>query len=617
MILRALYEMAKREGLVSDADFQHAGVSWAVRVSAEGRILGIDDLRQEALARSGKPSRKVAKSIRVPRLPPSRSGTKAPPNFFVDNAKYVFGRATADKAFSDREGGEKSGWFRDVIADCASATADAGVQAILRALDALRDGVQQVTLPDDCRSNDLFAFIFAPDIDRFAHERPAVEAYWRAQRAVVGSSVGQSTARCVVTGEPVGQPGLFPKVRKVPAAQSAGAQLVSFNAAAFESWGLRGNENAPVSRAAAEGVGTALQRLVDPAFPDARAESSGAPLPRRHVHLGGDTLACFWSNVPAADDFLNDFCSLLDPADPGQVKAMYQSIWRGRPAPAPEAASFYVLLVAGAQGRLVVRDWIETPLPRAMENLARYFDDLRVVRNTPPPKDRPLPDQVPLHVLLASLTPFGKRDEVPTPLAVALVRAAIDGTPYPLSVLQRALQRARAEASLDEWADLDRRDARAALIKAVLRRTLKREVTPDMDPTNQSAGYLCGRLMAVLELLQATALGDVNASVVDRYFGAASANPRVVFVRLLKNAQHHARKALDEPKTAGRVVWLKRQIDEIASRFDARQGGFPAALSLEEQGMFVLGYHQQRHALWAKRPDAASSAEAATDTAAA
>jgi CRISPR-associated protein Csd1 len=128
-----------------------------------------------------------------------------------------------------------------------------------------------------------------------------------------------------------------------------------------------------------------------------------------------------------------------------------------------------------------------------------------------------------------------------------------------------------------------------------------------LDPTLESEGYSLGMLMAVLERLQQLALGDVNASVVDRYFAAASATPRSVFVRLIKNAQHHARKATDseDRQTRGGAQRLKRLIDLICTGFDIktkqyppRITGLPAHLDLEQQGLFVIGYHQMRHWLW-------------------
>jgi CRISPR-associated protein Csd1 len=164
----------------------------------------------------------------------------------------------------------------------------------------------------------------------------------------------------------------------------------------------------------------------------------------------------------------------------------------------------------------------------------------------------------------------------------------------------------RAEIGKDEWLDLDRRDARVALIKAVLNRrkryypdtTHYPEVKREMDPTNNSEGYILGKLMAVLERIQQAAMENVNASVIDRYFSGASASPKSVFVRLLKNARHHARKAKDNASTAGIAFLTERLIDELTSRFDPKNNGFPAHLDLEQQGLFVLGYHQMRHWLW-------------------
>ena len=99
----------------------------------------------------------------------------------------------------------------------------------------------------------------------------------------------------------------------------------------------------------------------------------------------------------------------------------------------------------------------------------------------------------------------------------------------------------------------------------------------------------------------------MNASLVDRYFSAASASPRAVFVRLLKNARHHARKAAysDDRRQRGFAFRLDQMIDYFCDRFDVdrkrfpyRTVGIPSHLDLEQQGLFVLGYHQMRHWLW-------------------
>jgi CRISPR-associated protein Csd1 len=126
-----------------------------------------------------------------------------------------------------------------------------------------------------------------------------------------------------------------------------------------------------------------------------------------------------------------------------------------------------------------------------------------------------------------------------------------------------------------------------------------------LDPTNESVPYLLGRLFAAIEYLQGAALGDVNASIRDRYFGAASSTPALVFPRLLRISVHHATKA----ERDGRG-WPERVKAEIINRLPAT-GAFPATLSLEAQGLFAVGYYHQRQAFFTKRERTESSDEGA------
>jgi CRISPR-associated protein Csd1 len=297
---------------------------------------------------------------------------------------------------------------------------------------------------------------------------------------------------------------------------------------------------------------------------------------------------------------------LLTAANPDAVADIYRGLWTGHIPNINDPSAFFAVTLSGAQGRAVVRDWFETTVGKVIDNLARHFGDLAIVRNTPPPRQRPLPPILPLPVLLRSLAPMGDEKGIPDPLAAQFIRAALQGRPYPYAILQRALERTRAEIGRSDWADLERRDARAALIKAVLLRRTENRIGVTMNPQSTGEGYNLGCLMAVLERLQEAALESVNASVIDRYFGAASATPRSVFVRLLRNAQHHARKARDSERNAGLSFLLKNLVDEFVDRFhiDTKKPGYasaegiPAFLPLEQQGLFVVGYHQMRKWLW-------------------
>ena len=113
-----------------------------------------------------------------------------------------------------------------------------------------------------------------------------------------------------------------------------------------------------------------------------------------------------------------------------------------------------------------------------------------------------------------------------------------------------------------------------------------------LDENNNDTPYLLGRLFAVLENLQGRALGDINATIRDRYFGSASATPALVFPRLLRVSMHHAAKVDNR--------WPEPLKARILDKLPAQR--FPAVFDLNEQGLFAIGYYHQREALFRKAP---------------
>jgi CRISPR-associated protein Csd1 len=114
---------------------------------------------------------------------------------------------------------------------------------------------------------------------------------------------------------------------------------------------------------------------------------------------------------------------------------------------------------------------------------------------------------------------------------------------------------------------------------------------------NESPAYRCGRLLAVLEEAQRLAIPGVSATIIDRYFGTASSTPASVFPRLVRGAQPHLAKL--ERDRRGAAIALQRRIEEILgglslTKIGGLYSGFPSTLSLQEQGLFSLGYYHQR-----------------------
>lgn len=103
--------------------------------------------------------------------------------------------------------------------------------------------------------------------------------------------------------------------------------------------------------------------------------------------------------------------------------------------------------------------------------------------------------------------------------------------------------------------------------------------------------YLLGRLFAVLEKVQKEAIGDANATIKDRYFTSACATPASVFPILLRLSQHHIAKA-DYGKASD------NRIEAILNKLEMDKNPIPAHLTLDEQGVFILGYYHQRAAFY-------------------
>jgi CRISPR-associated protein Csd1 len=277
---------------------------------------------------------------------------------------------------------------------------------------------------------------------------------------------------------------------------------------------------------------------------------------------------------------------------------LYQAPQTGvRPLDA-DNTRFFVLGLAPNVARLSVRLWNVTTVRELAAQIRQHFDDLAITRS---PRD---PEYLPLWRLLIATAAQGKSENIPPLLAGEVLWAILTGTPYPQTLLTATLQRIRAEQGAVTY-------PRAALIKAVLvrharfRNTPEPEVTVSLDIENPNIGYRLGRLFAVLERIQEMANPGLNATIRDRFYGAASATPLTVFSYLLKLKNHHLNHL-----TVGQKVWLERQIGQIMEAITQ----FPAHFSLDDQGRFAIGYYHQRQDFYTRKsPDQESTDQESTD----
>ncbi len=378
-------------------------------------------------------------------------------------------------------------------------------------------------------------------------------------------------------------------IKRVPDGQKAGCALVSYNAPAFESYQLNGNDNSSICTNCAknyvEGLNYLLSSGNETIIEDKKGKTKTQFIYSNRKNFGSDTAIIFWTKEDEPIEELN----LLDNPDVGQVANLIDSVTNAKQKVVKgiKTNQLYSCTLSGAAARIAVRDWIEISLDEYKQNIAKWFQEIgiRAYGET---------RYVPLYAL-ARAGHNTKSDNDPTNSRVAtqLWNAALKGTVPPLWILTAVLKRIRfVESAEDGQSKETITTERAALIRFILNRNTKNGgymIKEQNDPNDTSPAIVCGKIFAVMEGIQRASQGkDLNAGIRERFFSFASTSPAPAFGRLMKLSQNHISKLKHEKP--GLAVILDRQLQELCSLINE----FPAIFSLEEQGQFALGYYHQK-----------------------
>lgn len=582
MILQALnryYQRLLERGAEGLAPFGYSPekISYEIVLSVEGQVVAVNDIRDT----SGK--KPFPRLMNLPQPEKRTVGIKS--NFLWDKTSYVLGVSGSSKR-ADKEHEAFKVLHQENLADVP----DPGLKALLQFLSQWDP--QRFAAPPFTQEMLDANIVFRLDADKqWLHERPAAQTA-RAKLLISDAVDGSGLAVCLVTGERMPVARLHPSIKGVYGAQSAGASIVSFNLDAFTSYGKSQGENAPISEQAAFSYTTVLNYLLR------RSEHN-----RQRIQIG-DTSVVFWAEAEdplQAEEAEFTFGSLLsEAADDSQeatrVRDVLERIAKGRPLSdispqLQDGTRIYVLGLAPNASRISVRFWEAGTLGVLAQRLAQHAQDMRI--EPVPWKTAPSVSRVVLETAPARWSQQKKRYEadkqnISPLLAGELMRAVLTGGVYPRSLLANTLMRVRSDGNLS--------GLRAAICKGVLTREQRlginvhmEEIPVSLDKKSSSPGYRLGRLFAVLEAIQRSALGtQINATIRDRYYGAASATPASIFPMLLRGAQNHLSKLRKEKP--GLAVNLEKDISEIV---DGLPEHFPRSLRMEAQGQFAIGYYHQ------------------------
>lgn len=579
MILSALYDLYGR--LAADASVtipvmgsSSQKIGFRIILKPNGELLRIEDDREtEVVLKKGKEVSRLVVREQLVHGEAKPSGSGINPCFLWDNAAYLLGytevkpRALEYFAETRRKHLEVEHQIRSPK-----------FSAVCRFLEQWN--------PERCAevfpSKDLFTtngvFQIIGD-EECVHEDADVRRWWQETGINTWRGSGESSdaekGMCLITGE-IAPIALLhnPAIKGVRDAQSSGAKLVSFEPKSFRSYGKEQSYNAPVSEQAAFAYCNALNYLLSQE--------------RNRIHIG-DATTVFWTDAPRRTGAMlegfvrtsldNGGDALWDEETAGVIRENLKKIASGRDChemqERADKVRFYILGLSPNAARLSIRFFMESDMSDFIRKMQAHFAAMLLQPRHERFKD---PNVITPYFILRETVRDMK--ELPPLYGGALMRAILTGSLYPDAVAGAMLRRIRVDGNINY--------VRCAYLKAWLtRKTSTYTLTPMLDTENTQPGYVLGRLFAALVKTQEDALPGLNRTIKDAFYATASATPQMVFPRLMKLHLHHLAK-LD----GGLRVNREKLVQEIMALLTV----IPPRLSMEQQGLFALGYyHQTQH----------------------
>lgn len=576
MILQALvehYEDLAAQGKLARPGWSDANISYALYINDAGELEQVVSLKNEV--ERGKKKVLAPRTMSLP-APVKRSSGVAS-NFLWDNSSYILG---ADEKGKPQRSLECFAVCKTLHHQILDGVDSPPAQAVLAFFDhwdpeqarehpALEDKLQDILVGAN--------LVFRYDGD-YPQEDPKIRTAWE---NYYNTSEDNPEMVCLVTGKKGTVEAVHPSVKGLAGAQSSGAALVSFNGGAFCSYGREQSFNAPTSKYAAFAYTSALNHLL---------------ADREYVGRIGDTTVLFWASGGQRAYQSFSMASLFGAPSTYSVsdlQKMVLDLCQGKPVLFEETqldpnTTFYILGLSPNAARLSVRFFLKNSFGEFVRNIQAHQERLEIVR--------PVFDKfevLPLWKLLDETVNQKSRDKSPVPgMAGETLRAILNDTPYPATLLNGVSLRVRAEREITR--------GRAAILKAYYLKNphpdIPKEVlTVSLNPDSANIPYTLGRLFSVLEAIQSSANPGINTTIKDKYFNSASATPSRVFPTLINLAQKHLRK-LDK----GFDISYSKQLTDLTAKLGET---FPDRLSLPQQGAFQLGYYHQTQARYTKKEE--------------
>ncbi|MFZ4138652.1 type I-C CRISPR-associated protein Cas8c/Csd1 [Streptomyces koyangensis] len=570
MLLQRLTEYGERIAGKLPAEFyREKQIHWVLDIGEDGR--------QGRLLHRKVPGRQRDQVVRKPVPYVQRSGTKVPPYLLVDTAEFALGIAKADKdgKVTDKakdEAERRHEAYRELVLRWAETSDEPAAQAAQRFFSA---GPVTFSLPEgvDAKQVEAKDTVAVMAGTRWLHELDSAQRLWAQEVRSRKGGAEERSGLCLVCGEHRALLATIPEPVKKGAVPTTGGsnegQLISINAPAQGRDGATQLVNTPVCHQCGGRTMAVLNHLL--------------ASDRHRRRFRDDGVLLWWTRHGQDDSALAMFFD--DQPEPAEIERLLDS---PHTSPAPTAGggldtdAFYALSLGLNNARLVVRDWIDIPLPAARRNLAAWYEDHGVWDGW-----EGRTRYVPLwQMALACGRWLGERyapKSAPHGLEPELLRSALHQIRPPARALPLLLQRVHADRRIDL--------PRLALLRLLLNRSPNPQdhLMPQLDKDSTDPAYRWGRLFAVLESVQHAALPDINTTLRDKFFSAASTAPASTMPRLYRDAGAHLKRLRRDKPAAAHA--LEARLDEI---YEKVCDDLPGHLDDVQQGRFIIGYSHQR-----------------------
>lgn len=620
-MLRALcnyYDCLRRQedsGL-TPYGYSEKNANYNIVLSADGDLVDIIDNAVEKIV--GKKTKKIGKSAMFPKRN-SISGIAA--ETIDHREKYIFG---FEKLVVDKNTGEKKLEITknslSAFRKCKEKNLEFTDGMTSEVVEAYRNFMLKWNPEEQTENKCLLAlgndyngavFVITKEgaMTKTLNSDPEVTAKWE---ALINSEEPDESAiygQCSIEGSVKPLARTHDNLEGIKGGQASGTNIVCFNENAFESYGKTQAYNSSISESAMKKYTAAFNYISNSA---------------QHKKTLDDMTLLFWAQTEENEDkYLKLMTTAIDgdndenngwgeyampeTAPKGErerrsdaeqkIASVLRQLASGKTDGLDDLGvdsntEFYILGLKPNASRLSIKLFEHNTFGKMMKNVACHIEDMSFSE-----EDRPLP----IWAIAKQLkSPVSESDSVNPELSAQLLKSILCGYPYPRYMLDTVVRRARTDQDKTDSKDKKKNfysvnPARARIIKACLTRNkyIERGEYDMLNEESTDTAYNLGRLFAVLEMVQKDALGDVNATIKDKFFSSACTTPDLVFPRLLRLTQPHLRKM-----DANKSIYREKQIQDIMCKLGNE---FPKTLNTEKQGIFILGYYQQKQKLYEKK----------------